>query len=306
MFARALLLTCCIALLAACAPGDEASRSASVTDSTAAPNVVSLTATEYAFAAPDTIPAGWTTFRMANLGEEIHYGHIVQLEPGKTVREMVDAYAEAIRTSGPRPKWVKRHGGPGGTVPGDTSNVTQYLEPGSYVWVCPIEDEAGHPHFAKGESKPFFVVGAPDAAMTGRAPAPEAGVVIRLTDYSFQLDAPLTAGRHTVHVQNAGVDSNVYGHDLVVFKLAHGKTAEDMRRSLDPESARRPGQRDEQEVSLESLGTPVGGIAAIAPGMDVFFDMELSPGEYVLACMATAPDGRSHIEHGMILQQSVQ
>ncbi len=49
-----------------------------------------------------------------------------------------------------------------------------------------------------------------------------------------------------------------------------------------------------------------GGIAAIRPGMDVFFETNLTPGEYLLVCMATAPDGRSHIEHGMIRQISVR
>ena len=57
----------------------------------AEPNVVSVTATEYVFDAPDSVAAGWITFRMANEGKEVHYGHIVQLEPGKTVPEMVDA-----------------------------------------------------------------------------------------------------------------------------------------------------------------------------------------------------------------------
>ena len=31
----------------------------------------------------------------------------------------------------------------------------------------------------------------------------------------------------------------------------------------------------------------------------------LSPGEYALVRMATAPDGRSHIEHGMIRQNRI-
>lgn len=38
----------------------------------------------------------------------------------------------------------------------------------------------------------------------------------------------------------------------------------------------------------------------LAPGMESFFEADLSPGAYVLLCMATAPDGRSHIEHGMV------
>ena len=130
--ARAVVLIACIAVLPACKSGDEARPADMAAD---APTVVSLSATEYAISAPDSIPAGWTTFHLANRGEQVHYGHIVRLDPGRTVQDLVGAYLEAIRTSGPRPAWVKRFGGPGGTgtAPGDTSNVTQHLEPGSYI-----------------------------------------------------------------------------------------------------------------------------------------------------------------------------
>jgi len=267
----------------------------------AAPNLVSLTATEYAFEAPDTLPAGWTTFRLVNRGQEVHYGHIVRLDPGKTVQELVDAYAEAIRTSGPRPKWVTRFGGPGGAFPGDSSSVTQYLEPGSYVWICPVEDNSGAPHFSKGEFKPF-VVKAADGVVADRAAGPEASLVIRLMDFSFALDSAVLAGRHTIRVENAGAEP----HDLVMIKLAPGKSAADLVTAMNPERARRPGQAAEPPPPLESLGTGAGGIAAIAPGMESFFEANLSPGEYVLLCMATAPDGRSHIEHGMVKQFRIQ
>ena len=46
--------------------------------------------------------------------------------------------------------------------------------------------------------------------------------------------------------------------------------------------------------------------ATISPGMSVFFEANLTPGEYVLFCMVTAPDGRSHIEHGMIQQLRIE
>lgn len=263
--------------------------------------IVSLTATEYAFQAPDTIAAGWATLRLVNRGEQVHYGHIVQLEPGRTVRELVDAYAEAIRTSGPRPKWVTRFGGPGGTAPGDSSSVTQYLEPGRYVWICPIEDSGGAPHFAKGEVKPFVVHAAGPVVGT-RTAAPDADMVVRLLDYSFALDEPVRPGRHTVRVENAGVEP----HDLVLMKLAPGKTMADMRTWMNPERARRADQSEDPAPSLETLGRGAGGIAAIAPGMASFFDASFTAGEYVLICMATAPDGRSHVEHGMIQQISVR
>ncbi len=267
----------------------------------ATPQMVPLSTTEYAFQAPDTVSAGWTTLRLANLGQELHYAHIVRLDSGRTVQELVDAYAEAIRTSGPRPKWVTRFGGPGGTAPGDSSSVTQFLEPGSYVWICPVEDQAGNPHFGRGEFKTFIVSPA-GPAVANREAAPDAGVVIRLLDFSFALGDTLRAGRHTVRVENAGVEP----HDLVVMKLEPGKTVQDIMTWLNPERARRPGQAEEPPPPLESLGSPAGGIAAIAPGMAVFFERDYAPGEYVLMCMATAPDGRSHIEHGMIQQVSIR
>jgi hypothetical protein len=283
----------CVAVLSACSTGDKTPGQ----NLAATPNLVSLSSTEYAFQAPDTIPAGWTTLRLANRGQEIHYGHIVRLDSGKTVPELVDAYAEAIRTSGPRPKWVTRFGGPGGAAPGDSSSVTQYLEPGSYVWICPIEDNSGTPHFSKGEFKPF-VIRAGDGVVADSAARPEATMLVRLMDFSFALDSAVPAGRHTVRVENAGVEP----HDLVLMKLAPGTTVADLMSVMNPERARRPGQAEALPPSPESLPRGAGGIAAIAPGMESFFETNLTPGDYVMLCMATAPDGRSHIEHGMVKQ----
>lgn len=290
------LLIAMVALLPACSTEDETPRQELAT---ATPNVVDLTATEYAFHAPDTIAAGWTTFRLANHGTEVHYGHIVRLEPGRTVEELVAAYAEAIRTSGPRPQWVTRFGGPGGTAPGSTSSVTQFLEPGTYVWICPVEDNEGHPHFGKGEHKQF-VVRAADSAVTNATAAPEATMTVRLTDFSFGIEPAPQSGRHTIRVENTGNEP----HDLVLMKLAPGRTIDDVQTWLNPERARRD-QPVGPAPSLESLGTLAGGIAVIRPGMQVFFDADLTAGEYVLICMTTAPDGRSHIEHGMIQQITV-
>ncbi len=267
----------------------------------AAPNVVELSTADYKFRAPDTITAGWTTFRFANNGDDIHYAHIVRLDSGRTVSELVDAYALAIRTSGPRPAWVKRFGGPGGAAPGGSSNVTQYLEPGSYVWLCPVEDSSGTPHFSKGEFTTFVVRAAsPDVAAQSAAPA--ASARIRLTDFSFMVEAPIKAGPHTISVENAGMEP----HDLVMLKLAEGKTLEEVRLFLNPERARRPDEAAKPRPSFESLVSVAGGVAVIGPGMKVFFATDLPAGEYVLACMTTAPDGRSHIEHGMIQQIRVQ
>ena len=268
--------------------------------SAAAPNLVALASANYAFEAPDTIRAGWTTIQFANKGDDIHYAHFVQLTPGRTATELVNAYAEAIRTSAPRPEWVTRFGGPGGAVPGGSSAVTQYMEPGTYVLLCPVEDSAGKPHFAKGEFR-TVVVSSSGSDASARDASPSATATIRLLDFGFAVDSQITAGEHTIRVSNVGAE----GHDLVMMKLAQGITLDEVSRTMNPEGARRTAAA-KPPVPLDSLGTMTGGIAAIHSGMDVFFTTTLTRGDYVLLCMATAKDGRSHIEHGMIQRVSVQ
>lgn len=147
--------------------------------------------------------------------------------------------------------------------------MTQNLEPGNYVWICPIEDNAGNPHFGKGESKSFVVRAPTNPA--GNAASPVASALIRLMDFTFTVDSQLKAGRHTIRVENAGVEP----HDLVMLKLAPGETLQDVRSFMNPERARRPGDADRAPAPLKSLENGFGGIAAIAPGMHVFFETDL-------------------------------
>ena len=80
---------------------------------------------------------------------------------------------------------------------------------------------------------------------------------------------------------------------------------EDLRRWLNPERARRSEDAKEPPPPFETIGSVGGGMAAIGPGMNVYFETDLTPGDYVLFCMVTAPDGRSHIEHGMMQQLKI-
>lgn len=264
-----------------------------------APKVVNLSISGHAWQAPDSVDAGWTTWRFENKGDDLHYAHVVRLDPGKTVTDLVEAYAHAIRTSGPRPTWITRFGGPGAAPPGGTASVTQLLVPGNYAWICPVEDASGNPHFKEGEFKTFTVSATNTATATA---TPAADAVIRLMDYAYVLDAPLKAGRQTLRFVNQGKEA----HDINLLKLAPGKTLDEVRLWLNPERARRTDKGTDPEASLESLVMPMGGVAAIAPGMEAFQEVDLAAGEYVLACMVTAQDGRSHIEHGMIRQISVR
>ena len=59
--------------------------------------------------------------------------------------------------------------------------------------------------------------------------------MVRLLDYAFTLEPPIQSGRHTIRVENAGVEP----HDLVLMKLAPGISADDVEIALNPERARR-------------------------------------------------------------------
>jgi hypothetical protein len=267
-----------LAFVAACTAGKEAPRK----EAAAAPTPVTVTARDYAFEAPNTIAAGFTTFRLINKGEQLHMAQLIKLEGGRTLEDYIKAYSKAFRTMGPRPEWAKRVGGPGVAEPHGESNATQYLDPGSYAWICVMNVPDGIPHVVKAGMARPFAVQARDSRETPQT-APQATIVIRLVDYAFRMSAPLTAGRHMIRVENVGVEP----HELGLVKLAPGKTMQDFQAWM---------QNPQHQLPANSLG----GVSALATNAEAYFEVDLRSGDYVLLCFVTAPDGRPHTEHGMI------
>ena len=244
--------------------------------------VVRLTTVDYAFQAPDTIDEGFTTFELQNRGSQLHMAQLIKLEGGRTLDEFLAAYDEAFRTNGPRPDWALRFGGPGAADPDGASNATQSLDPGRYAWICIMNVPDGIPHVVKARMAKAFVVRARGSEVQAQA-APQANVVIQLSDYAFTLSTPLSVGRHMIRVENSGAEP----HEVGLVRLAEGKTKQDF-----------------DEWTRNPQGAPpvtvVGGVSSLAPDVQAFFEVELTPGDYILFCFVTAPDGRPHTEHGMI------
>jgi hypothetical protein len=279
MAARHTPLMAILALAIACA----ACKKESPTDAAAGPTLVTVTATDYAFEAPDTIAAGWTKFRLVNKGEQLHMALLIKLEGSRTLDDFLKAYGESFRTvrRSPRLEWAKRRGGPGAAEPQGQSNATQYLEPGSYAWICIMNVPDGIPHvFKAGMAKPFTVRG-PTTPRT----APIASVVIRMVDYAFRISTPLTTGRHIIRVENVGVEP----HEVGLLKLAPGKTMLDFQVWMRNPQGQPPAN-------------PVGGVSSLVTNSEAYFEVDLTSGDYLLVCFVTAPDGRPHAEHGMIQQ----
>src|SRR2546430_14263973 len=109
-------------------------------------SVVTITATDYAFSGPDTIPAGLATLRLVNAGKEPHQAGLVRVDSGKSSA----AVEAAMKASGPPPAWVAFVGGPDVVLPGDTANSTQPLTAGRYFLVCFFPSPDGKLHLEKG------------------------------------------------------------------------------------------------------------------------------------------------------------
>lgn len=270
-----------LAALAGCADtqADTAAEAAPV--AAAEPTVVTVTASDFAFDAPDTVTAGAVTFRLANQGPDLHHVYVVRLDEGKTVDSLLAALE---KNPAHPPAFAHDMGGPNTPAPGGESLATVELTPGEYVMLCVIPGPDGVPHLAKGMMKPFTVVPAAGAA----AAMPEADLTLTLVDYGFEFSEPLTAGRKRILLRNGAEQS----HEVLFVRLAPGKTLQDVLAWL--------------EKGGEVPGEPVGGNAAMAADVTNLIEADFEAGEYALLCFI--PDhktGKPHLMHGMASQITV-
>ena len=256
----------------------------SVTSVASAPGakarVVTVTGEDFKFDAPDIIPAGLTTFRFVNKGPSIHHMQILKLTGGKTF----DDLRAALANPGPPPTWMTMFGGPNAPAPGSESNATVMLEPGSYAIICFV-DQGGAPHFTKGMLHALRVV----PGKGGAKAKPKADITVALFDYSFNLSSPIRAGTHTIRVHNTGKQP----HEIELVQLAPGKSVSDFVAWVGDMKGPPPAK-------------PIGGIAALEPGMSQLFTANFTPGNYGLVCFVPdAKDGKPHFMHGMTQQITV-
>jgi hypothetical protein len=214
-----------------------------------------VTAADFSFDAPAKIPAGATRFELANHGKELHQAQLIRLEDGKTL----DDLHKAMKAHGSPPSWVKFVGGPNGIAPGQQSNATAVLTPGNYAYLCYIPSADGVIHLVKGMVRPFEVTAASSDAA---AELPTADITVKLIDYGFEFSQPLTPGRHTIMVENAGPQA----HELVLLKLAPGKKVEDFAHWA------------ESGMKGPPPAEPVGGVVALDKGGQSTFDVDLTAG----------------------------
>ncbi|HEX6532221.1 MAG TPA: hypothetical protein VF019_06310, partial [Nitrospira sp.] len=209
---------------------------------------VVFVAHDYGFSGPDRLPAGLTTVRIVNQGQDLHHVQFLKLLQGKSAAD----FRAAIAADPSRlPAWVQYAGGPNAHLPGSLASATVNLTEGDYVLMCWIPDKNGVPHVALGMQKALSVRGGKPVKVS----QPKPSIVITQIDYQFVLSKGVESGLQTIEVINHGTQP----HELVVVKLAAGATVKDVIASFAPGASGPPP------------GELVSGITGIEKGERVHF-----------------------------------
>ena len=260
---------------------------AQVKDSTAKPppvhrtpatRSITITYTDNAFLAPDTIPAGINTITAINQGKELHQAALVRIDSGHTTAELLTV----MKGPAPLPGWATLYGGPQ-----NSGSVVLSLPAGNYEWVCFVPSTDGVPHFAKGMVRPLTVI----AGRHNAASAPAPNLTVTMTDYTWAMTRPIRAGRQVIRVV-VGVKSQP--HEFMVLRLPPGKTAQDV-----------------MAWASHPVGLPpaesIMGVAPMQPGTVAYTTVTFTRGHYVLLCMVPdAKDGKPHALHGMVKEFTIR
>ena len=241
---------------------------------------------DFRFEAPDIVPAGLTRVRLRNDGKEHHHAQIVRLGPGVTIPKLLEAIGKSVASL---PAGTKFVGGPNVPAKGGISEVVLTLEPGQYALICFVSGEDHVPHLAKGMARLITVTPQQFVVAKSKPRQPVEDIRMTLHDYAFELPPAITAGRHTIRVENAATQP----HEAVLGKLKPGKTLADLMQWMKTRDGDMPGEE-------------VGGTVALSKGEVNFVNVDLTAGEYILLCFVPdAKDGKSHLSHGMIRQFTV-
>lgn len=245
------------------------------------------------FITSDTLRSGWNTLIYENKSPETHFILMDLYPEGKTInntkKEILPPFDEgmnlimegdienAIAAFGKLPPWfqeVKYMGGTGFISPLHTAKSIVYLEPGLYIMECYVKMANGTWHTSHGMLKEIIVLDEPTALSP-----PNTSVKIDISSTEgIVLKDSLTAGKQVF--ETTFLDQKVYehflGHDINLVKY-ETKAALDSLVSwvnwMETNGLRTP--------TPKGL-TFLGGMNNLPEGGKGYFEVDLSPGNYVL------------------------
>jgi hypothetical protein len=232
-----------------------------------------------------SVPRGAIRFVLTNRGKTERGAEVVAVAGDHGVDEAFAALIK-VREGAPIPSWLRWAGGLGVIRPGQRGSFTIELGPGRY-YVIDRSFEGNRATLSK-----LVARAALDVAQQDRpAPLPAAAASLTATEYRFQARG-LTAGRHTVRLENAGKQP----HNFVLSPIRAGKTLEDVAKYVEHDSGPPPVDVERETIS----GVLEGGTRQDLP-------LDLEPGRYALLCFASdRAGGPPHVAKGMLNEVTVR
>ena len=265
------------------------------------PNVVEITAVGLQFEAPDSIPSGWTTVRLNNSTEMIHFALFQKFPEGLGLEDHQEEVAPVfqnimndINGKDPAepdagfapPEWysdVQLMGGPGLVSAGRIAETTLHLEPGTYLVECYVKtDGIFHSYNPSPQVYGMAVeITVTEDSTSANAPEPTASVNIS-SEKGIQVDGDLSAGSHIVEVNfdDQSTYENFVGHDVHLFKVTDETDLDAVSEWMN-------------WAIPNGLGTPapaefIGGANDMPEGSTTYIHVNLEPGDY--AWIAEVPN----------------
>lgn len=271
-------------------------------DDAPVPNVFEITAKGLTFDAPDSVPAGWTTFRLNNASGMVHFAVIERMPDSIGVAEQQQDVApvfqegmdllnegkpdSAMAAFGALPPWfgeIVFMGGPGFAAPGQTATSTVYLEAGTYMIECYVKTNGVFHSYnpnpdVYGMVHEFTVT---EAASDADEPTPTLAIVLS-GEAGMTVEGDITPGRHTVavHFKDQRAHENFVGHDVHLARLEEDTDLSTLATWMDWT----------QPMGLETPAPAVfiGGLNEMPAGSTGYFTVDLTPGRY--AWIAEVPN----------------
>lgn len=206
---------------------------------------------------------------------------LVLLPSGVTIDDVEQMWAQAEPVP---PDWYADAVWTGGPVasPGETVHAVIDLQPGD--WYITVGNELSAP----------LTVTQPASATPQVTMEPTADVTVEMVDFAFSLPEQVPAGRSVWHATNPGSQP----HHIVFFEVPDQVPVDQVRALLQSPAGATPSpdvpDPSTWEISDEAL-------LAMSPGREIWWDVDLDPGIYVVVCVEVDPPSEMfHSDLGMV------
>ncbi|NVJ87479.1 MAG: hypothetical protein HWE15_14310 [Algoriphagus sp.] len=269
-----------------------------------APPVMEIVTETMDFQMPDTIPAGWYTWRYHNNSNQTHFILIDDYPDGITLDSIKarvlpvfgngmtllnegktdEGFAEFANL----PSWFSEvvwRGGVGLVSPEVTTESTLKLNPGTYFVECYVKMNTGMFHTNMGMIKKLVV-----SNEVSSLAEPKADISIRLSGESgISVDPPSIPGSYTFKVEflDQKIHENFVSHDLNLVRLQDNANLKDLEAWMDwrdPKGLIEPAP--EGVIFL-------GGVNDMPAGDIGYFTAQLVPGQYAFVSEVPNASGKN-------------